>query len=64
MKRIAPHRGFSGYQPLMRVDIGLCFRKDLERLDNDTVSELVSNLKQRGGSEKLIEVAVAEVLHG
>ena len=64
LKRIAPHLGFSGYQPLMRVYIGQCLRKDLERLDNDTVSELVSNLKQRGVSEKLIEDALAEVLHG
>ena len=64
LKRIAPHLGFSGYQPLMRAYIGQCLRKDLERLDNDTVTDLVTNLKHRGVSEKLLEEALTEVLHG
>ena len=64
LKRIAPHLGFSGYQPLIRAYVGQCLRKDLERLDNDTVTELVSNLKHRGVSEKLLEDALTEVLHG
>lgn len=64
LKRIAPHLGFSGYQPLIRAYIGQCLRKDLERLDNDTVTDLLSNLKNRGVSEKLLEDALSEVLHG
>jgi hypothetical protein len=64
LKRVAPHLGFSGYQPLIRAYVGQCLRKDLERLDNDTVTELVSNLKHRGVSEKLLEDALTEVLHG
>ena len=64
LKRIAPHLGFSGYQPLMRAYIGQCLRKDLERLDNDTVTDLVTNLKHRGVSEKLLEEALTEVLQG
>jgi hypothetical protein len=64
LKRLAPHLGFSGYQPLIRAYIGQCLRKDLERLDNDTVTDLVTSLKRRGVSKDLIEDALSEVLHG
>jgi len=64
LKRIAPLLGFTGYQPLMRTYIGQGLRKDLERLDNDTVTALVSNLKRRGVSKKILEDALSEVLHG
>jgi hypothetical protein len=61
LKRIAPLLGFSGYQPLMRAYIGQGLRKDTERLGSDVVSGLVSSLKKRGVSAKLIEAALAEV---
>jgi hypothetical protein len=64
LKRLAPHLGFSGYQPLIRAYIGQCLRKDLERLDNDTVTDLVTSLKRRGVSKELIDDALSEVLHG
>ena len=64
LKRIAPMLGISGYQPLMRAYIGQCLRRDLERLDNDAVSGLVSSLKRRGVSDSVIEEALAEVTHG
>ena len=63
LKQMAPLLGFSGYQPLIRAYIGKCLRKDLERMDNDTVTELVTNLKHRGISEKILEEALSEVLH-
>jgi len=64
LKRIAPLLGFSGYQPLMRAYIGQGLRKDLERLDNDHVEALVTSLKRRGVSKKILEAALSEVLHG
>lgn len=64
LKRLAPHLGFSGYQPLIRAYIGQRLRKDLERLDNDTVTDLVTSLKRRGVSKELIDDALSEVLHG
>ena len=64
LKRIAPLLGISGYQPLMRAYIGQSLRRDLERLENDTVSGLVSSLKRRGVSDSVIEEALAEVTHG
>ncbi len=64
MKRIAPLLGFSGYQPLIRAYVGQGLRKDLERLDSDTVSSLIASLKKRGVSPVIIEEALAEITHG
>ena len=63
LKRIAPLLGFSGYQPLIRAYVGQCLRKDLERLETDTIAELVSSLKRRGVSQEVIEEALAEATH-
>jgi hypothetical protein len=64
LKRIAPLLGFSGYQPLLRAYVGQGLRRDLERLDSDAVSAIVSSLKRRGVSDQVIEDAMAEALHG
>ena len=64
LKQIAPLLGFSGYQPLIRAYVGQCLRKDLEQIDSDAISELVSSLKKRGVSQSVIEEALAEVTHG
>lgn len=64
MKRIAPLLGFSGYQPLIRAYVGQGLRKDLERLDSDSISGLVASLKKRGVSSEVIEEALAEITHG
>ena len=64
LKRVAPLRGFSGYQPLVRAYVGQGLRLDLERLENDTVSALVESLKRHGVSEELISEALSEVAHG
>ena len=63
LKRVAPLLGVSGYQPLIRAYIGQGLRRDLKRLDNDTISGLVSGLRRRGVSESVIEEALAEVAH-
>lgn len=63
LKRIAPLLGFSGYQPLIRVYVGQCLRKDLERLDTDSMSDLVSSLRRRGVSQEVIQDALAESMH-
>jgi hypothetical protein len=54
LKRIAPLRGFSGYQPLVRAYIGQELRIGLERLDNATVAALVESLKRRGVNDEVI----------
>lgn len=60
LKRVAPVRGFSGYQPLMRAYIGQCLRADLERLERPAL-DLIEALKRQGVSKALIERALAEV---
>ena len=64
LKRIAPLLGFSGYQPLIRAYVGQALRKDLEILDSDKISALVSSLKKRGVSDQVIQDALAEAIHG
>ena len=61
LKRVAPALGFSGYQPLARTYIGQGLRADLERLDNDTVSALITSLKRRGVGDEVIQEALSEV---
>lgn len=64
LKHLAPVLGFTGYQGLLKAYVGQGLRRDLERLDNDTVTALVSNLKRRGVSEEIISAALNEVAHG
>ena len=64
LKRIAPLLGFSGYQPLLRTYVGQGLRKDLEQLEGDKVSALVSSLKRHGVSEEVIEEALADAIRG
>ena len=64
LKRAAPLLGFSGYQPLLRAYVGQGLRVDLERLENDSLTVLVENLKKRGISDEVLREALAEVTHG
>lgn len=59
LKRLAPHLGFSGYQPLIRAYIGQGLRRDLERLDRPPdVKRLVKSLRRHGVAEEVITSAV------
>jgi hypothetical protein len=61
LKEVAPILGFSGYQPLIRTYIGQGLRKDLEKLDADTMTHLIISLKRLGVSQNVIKEALAEV---
>ena len=62
LKRVAPHLGFSGYQPLIRAYIGQGLREDLVRLDNIPGLELfVESLQNHGVDSKTIKQAMADV---
>ena len=63
LKRIAPKLGFSGYQPLIRAYVDQGLREDLERFENDAVTELINSLKRRGISEDVIAEALSEAVH-
>ena len=62
LKRVAPLRGFSGYQPLVRAYVGEGLRADLERLETDPVTAFVESLKRHGVSEDVIQEALAEAV--
>lgn len=64
LKRIAPLLGFSGYQALLKTYVGQGLRHDLERLDDDKVTALVSSLKKRGVADDVISDALNDVAHG
>ena len=60
LERVAPLRGVTGYQPLIRAYVGQGLRVDLERLDADPVSALVDSLKRHGVSEAIIREALTD----
>ena len=61
LKRIAPLLGFSGYQPLIRANVGQGLRVDLERLEGGPdIARFVESLKRRGVNENIISEAIAE----
>src|SRR5215813_13414246 len=62
LKRVAPLRGFSGYQPLIRAYVGQGLRTDLAQLEQDPVTALVESLKRHGVSEEVLQEALAEVV--
>jgi hypothetical protein len=49
---------------LLKAYVGQGLRRDLERLDNDAVTALVSSLKRHGVSEAVITEALNEAAHG
>lgn len=61
LKRIAPHRGFTGYQPLIRACVGQGLREDLAVLENKPeIAKLIASLKKQGIKDTAIERAMAE----
>lgn len=61
LKRVAPHKGFSGYQPLIRAYIGQGLREDLAVLDSKPdVVKLIASLKKQGVKESALTKAILE----
>lgn len=65
LKRVAPHLGFSGYQPLLRAYVGQGLRRDLERLEGGVeLSKFIDSLARHGVDKAVIDEAMAEVKSG
>lgn len=61
LKRVAPHKGFSGYQPLIRAYIGQGLREDLSNLDaKPEITKLIKSLKKQGVTESALTKAMIE----
>jgi hypothetical protein len=61
LKQIAPHKGFSGYQALLKTYIGEGLRRDEAWLAKDKTARLIEELKKRGVSAELLQQAEQEV---
>ena len=59
MKRVAPLRGFSGYQALMRAYVGAGLREDLERIEGSALGKLIEKLRESGVPEETLSKAAA-----
>ena len=57
MKMIAPHKGFTGYQALLKTYISAGLRKDEAEFVFGKQARLIEALKKRGVDEKLIAEA-------
>ena len=62
LKEIAPRKGFSGYQPLLKAYIGEGLRRDEAEYVFGPTARLIEALKKRGVPENLIEEAAREAV--
>lgn len=63
LKPIAPTRGFTAYQTLLKNYISEGLRCDEAEFEQQTARKLADALKRRGVPESLLEEALAEVQH-
>jgi len=61
LKAIAPTRGFSAYQTLLKSYISEGLRRDEAEFDQQTARKLTEALKRRGISESVLQEALAEI---
>lgn len=60
MKKIAPLRGFAGYQTLLKAYLSEGLRRDEALVGNGPATRLIDALKKRGVPENLLNDAVKE----
>ena len=61
LKAIAPHKGFSGYQTLLKSYISEGLRRDEAIHADDLVERLTHALKKRGVSDKVLGEALRDM---
>jgi hypothetical protein len=62
LKEIAPRKGFSGYQPLLKAYISEGLRRDEAEYVFGHTARLIEALKKRGVPDALIEEAEREAV--
>ena len=62
MKAIAPQRGFSGYQALLKSYLSEGLRRDEQQFTAVTQARLIEALKRHGVSPEVIEQAERDAL--
>ncbi len=61
LKAVAPMRGFTAYQTLLKSYISEGLRRDEAQFDQHTAHKLAEALKRRGVAENVLEEALAEI---
>jgi hypothetical protein len=61
LKAVAPMRGFSAYQTLLKSYISEGLRRDVVQFDQNTARRLAEALKRRGVADKVLQEAMKEV---
>lgn len=61
LKEIAPHKGFSGYQTLLKSYISEGLRKDEAQFSSNPSARLIEALRKRGVPDALLEEAAKEM---
>jgi hypothetical protein len=64
LKSIAPTRGFSAYQTLLKSYISDGLRRDEAQADLHTIRKLTEALRRRGVKESVLREAIAELKGG
>jgi Uncharacterized protein conserved in bacteria (DUF2188) len=59
LKKIAPTKGFGGYQGLLRSYVGTGLRKDMEELEGSAIVQLVEKLREVGVPEETLNKAMS-----
>jgi hypothetical protein len=60
LKAVAPHKGYAGYQTLLKSYISEGLRRDEAMYANDSIERLARALKKRGVSKKLLDEALRD----
>ena len=61
LRAIAPRKGFSGYQTLLKAYISEGLRRDEAAYSSDAIERLALALKKRGVSKKILDEAMRDV---
>jgi phosphopantothenoylcysteine synthetase/decarboxylase len=61
LKQIAPHKGFRGYQTLLKSYISEGLRRDEAQMSGTQTARLIEALRRRGISEQVLDEAAREL---
>jgi len=61
LKEIAPHKGFTGYQTLLKSYISEGLRKDEAQFASAPSARLIEALRKRGVADSVLDEAVKEL---
>ncbi|MFA7240312.1 MAG: hypothetical protein WC091_09375 [Sulfuricellaceae bacterium] len=61
LKKVAPLKGFSGCQGLLRAYVGAGLREDLENMEDSALAQLIERLRADGVPEATLNKATSSL---